>query len=199
MSCVCLLTTSRRLTQIYETMSMHAFPPCSELNLRRCSLHGRRTPPGPHSLSNFNDLRVSAPGIFTYSIYLCTCILRRSLTRLVTVTSQTEESAKSDRFWSLSSVLNFLKRATHEIWFSGAGARCTGPVPFPSSLILCRLPHSTQRNGLSSRRMIDRSKPTPPKKVITQGRPGTPRCKMRQPRIERGAHRWQRWILPLNH
>ncbi|KAK4136156.1 hypothetical protein BT67DRAFT_232262 [Trichocladium antarcticum] len=23
--------------------------------------------------------------------------------------------------------------------------------------------------------------------------------KMRQPRIERGAHRWQRWILPLNH
>jgi hypothetical protein len=22
---------------------------------------------------------------------------------------------------------------------------------------------------------------------------------MRQPRIERGAHRWQRWILPLNH
>jgi len=22
---------------------------------------------------------------------------------------------------------------------------------------------------------------------------------VRQPRIERGAHRWQRWILPLNH
>jgi len=22
---------------------------------------------------------------------------------------------------------------------------------------------------------------------------------LRQPRIERGAHRWQRWILPLNH
>ncbi|KAI1762316.1 hypothetical protein GGR53DRAFT_501865 [Hypoxylon sp. FL1150] len=22
---------------------------------------------------------------------------------------------------------------------------------------------------------------------------------MHQPRIERGAHRWQRWILPLNH
>ena len=25
------------------------------------------------------------------------------------------------------------------------------------------------------------------------------RISMRQPRIERGAHRWQRWILPLNH
>jgi len=22
---------------------------------------------------------------------------------------------------------------------------------------------------------------------------------LRQPRIERGTHRWQRWILPLNH
>ena len=37
---------------------------------------------------------------------------------------------------------------------------------------------------------------------VVPGHParGRPRQKtMRQPRIERGAHRWQRWILPLNH
>ena len=59
--------------------------------------------------------------------------------------------------------------------------------PCPPLVLQSTHPPSPHRSSLST---VTRSTRT-----IEEAKGG----KMRQPRIERGAHRWQRWILPLNH